>query len=132
MALDGTDGDNNSRSAMRPPMNRKVVVIPLCIKRQFSTAGAPAGRDYLVGPAKLTGIGPSIEDIVGQARGENFTTNFNWKLLAEKSSDGEGWAAFTNRPLNPNEPAARRGPVGPRPCGPLRSRRLPASPLRWQ
>ena len=42
MALDGTDGDNNSRSAMRPPMNRKVVVIPLCIKRQFSTAGAPA------------------------------------------------------------------------------------------
>ena len=105
MAVDGMDSENSSRTSMRPPTNRKVVVIPLCIKRQFSTAGASAGRDWLVGPAKLAGVGPYIEDIVCQGRGENFTTNFNWKILAEKSIDGEGWAAFAN-PVLVNQTSA--------------------------
>ncbi len=55
MAVDGMDSENGSRTSMRPPTNRKVVVIPLCIKRQFSTAGASAGRAWLVRPRVARG-----------------------------------------------------------------------------
>lgn len=96
MAVDGMDGNNGARASTRPPTNRKVVVIPLCIKQQFSTAGASAGRDWLVGPAKLAGVGPYLENIVCQGRGENFTSFFNYKVVAEKAIDGEVWIAFAN------------------------------------
>lgn len=76
-----------------PPSNRKVVVIPLCNDRQF-TSQLTTFKYFLVGPRVLTGIGPQIEDIVGQARGKDFTANFNWKLVADKSVDGELWEQF--------------------------------------
>lgn len=35
-----------------------------------------------------------FEDIVGQARGKDFSANFTWKLVADKSVDGELWEQF--------------------------------------
>ncbi len=49
-----------SARGMQPSV-RKVLVIPLCVERQFtSTSTTP--RFYVVGPRYLAGVGPLVED----------------------------------------------------------------------
>lgn len=86
-------GSRGQRPAAAPYGNRKVVVIPLCIDRQF-TSLALTYKYFLVGPRVLANVGPQLQDIVGQARGKDFTTNFKWKLVGDKSVDGEVWEQF--------------------------------------
>jgi len=87
------------------PSTRKVLVIPLCIERQFtSTSTTP--RFYVVGPRYLAGVGPLVEDITAQGRGKDFSSQFNWKLVGEKSVDGEAFAAFTGGDLITTQAAA--------------------------
>ena len=83
-----------SRGARAAPASRKVIVISLCTDRQFTTQGTQTYKYFVVGPRALFNIGPHIEDIVGQARGKDFTTYFNWKLTGEKSVDGDLWEQF--------------------------------------
>ena len=80
------------------PQSRKVLVIPLCIERQF-TSTSTAVKYYVVGPRYLAGVGPRVEDIVAQGRGKDFSAQFNWKLVGEKSVDGDGFQPFTGGDL---------------------------------
>ena len=84
-----------ARPMTRQPSARKVVVVPLCVERQFSTLGSTTYKYYIVGPRKIEAAGPFIEDIVGHARGKDFTAQFNWKLVGEKSFDSEIWNQFS-------------------------------------
>lgn len=43
----------------------------------------------------LDGLGPHIQDIVVHALGRAFSTNFGYKVTAERSYDGETWTAFS-------------------------------------
>ena len=52
-----------------------------------------------MGPV-LEGIGPSIQDIVIHVLGRTFSSNFKYKVTAERSYDGETWTAFAADVLN--------------------------------
>lgn len=90
-----TGGSAAARPAPMQWTDRKVLVISLCTDRQF-TSQVASYRCFVVGPRVLANIGPQIQDIVGQARGKDFSALFKWKLVADKSVDGELWEQFAN------------------------------------
>lgn len=71
-----------------------VILVELCLDRQFTTPGTSTFVAYQTGPV-ITGIGPQIEDIVIHAIGRNFTANFAYKVTAEYSYNGKAWTAFS-------------------------------------
>ena len=83
---------------------RKVVVIPLASHRQVSSQGSTAYSSILVGPMPLHQSGPFLQTITGYGVGREFTANFKWKLLAEKSIEGDVWSSFAN-PIIPEQTA---------------------------
>ena len=73
---------------------RKVVVIPLIVKCQVATLNSTTFKSMIIGPAPLLNVGPYLENIVPHGVGRSFSTNFQWKLQAEKSTEGDAWSAF--------------------------------------
>lgn len=87
---------SGSRGQTNVTPSRKVVVLNLCSQRQFSTHGATTWHYYPVGPRALSQVGPSLQDVTIHGGGKDLTANFQWKLVGEKSLEGEGWASFSN------------------------------------
>ena len=82
---------SGARGVMR---NRNVMVVALCTDRQF-TSQSTTYKYFVVGPRSLNNIGSFIEDIQVQARGKDFSPSFNYKIVGDKSVDGELWEQFT-------------------------------------
>ena len=73
---------------------RGLVTVELANQQQFVTTGAGAYAAHYVGPI-LKGLGFHIDDMIAHAVGKNFSTNFKYKITAEKSYDGDSWTGFS-------------------------------------
>lgn len=91
----GQGGRAGGAAAAGAGLRRKVVVVPLCFERKFSTGGNAAYIYFLIGPKMLEGWGPYVEDIVVHARGPDRTTNFSWGVRGRQTIDGNGWTNFS-------------------------------------
>lgn len=75
----------------------RVLTLELCRERQFTTTGGGGSvwtTHVLV--SDLAGVGPAIEDIVVHIYGRGFSTNFTYRIIAQKSYDGVDWSAFAS------------------------------------
>jgi len=73
----------------------KVMLIELCDEEQFATNGAGAWVSNYRGPW-LKGMASNVEDIVVHANGRSFSANFQYRVSAEYSYDGETWTTFAS------------------------------------
>ena len=93
---DLSTGGQSPAARSRDTRGRKVIIVPLCTERQFSTLNSTTYKYYIVGPKYLPYIGPFVEDMIAHARGKDFTAQFNWKMVGEWSVDAEGWTQFAS------------------------------------
>lgn len=82
-----SEGTGGSASA-------SVLTFELCDEETFTSPGATSYLARPVGPV-LDGLGPHIQDIVVHVLGRVFSSNFKYKVIAERSYDGEAWTVFS-------------------------------------
>ena len=87
------------RGGGRTSRDPRVILVEICTELQFITSGSGSYVARPIGPV-LSGLGPWIQDLVVHANGRAFSTNFAYKVTAERSYDGETWSAFSGEVLS--------------------------------
>ncbi len=76
-------------------------MVPLLKEKLLTTNGTGAYVLMRIGPQQLWGIGPLLDGITIYGILRDKSANFEYKVVAEWSNDGETWTAFGADILGP-------------------------------
>lgn len=85
--------------------DRSLVMVELLSDQAFSSIGSGSWSGIIAGPV-IRGLGPQILDIAIHGFGRGWSAGFKYKVVADKSYDGDQWYPFSGDLLGPTTSAA--------------------------